>query len=141
MTDEDLEIETVQARRPTAEERYYHEIGYKDPVETTTRIEETAKYLLGIIAGISGVYLSAYKLSIGKTPVANLWCFLPFLFWAAAMILLIFVIFPMKYETYKDEPESLKKAVLSARNCKYILLSIGTFSFIIGIISAIFAFR
>jgi uncharacterized membrane protein YsdA (DUF1294 family) len=89
MNDEDLEIEAVPARRPTAEEQYYHEMSHKDPVETTTRIEETAKYLLGIIAGISGVYLSAYQLSIGKTPVTNFWCFLPFLFWAAAMILLI----------------------------------------------------
>jgi hypothetical protein len=133
MNDEDLEIEAVPARRPTAEEQYYHEMSHKDPVETTTRIEETAKYLLGIIAGISGVYLSAYQLSIGKTPVTNFWCFLP-------MILLILVIFPQKYETLKDEPASLKKAVLSARDRKYRRLFAGTFLFIIGIISAVFAF-
>ena len=141
MSDEELGIETVPARRPTAEEKYYHEMSYKAPVETTTRIEETAKYLLGIIAGISGVYLSAYQLSIGKTPVTNFRCFLPFLFWAAAMILLVLVIFPMKYETYKNEPESLKRAVLSARNLKYYCLSAGTFLFIIGIVSALFTFQ
>ncbi len=69
--------------------------------QTTTRIEDTAKFLLGITAGTSGLYLSAYKLAMGKATVTGLLWSLPFLFWAAAIVLLILVIFPQKYETFK----------------------------------------
>ena len=134
------EIETAPARKLTAEEKYYDELIYKDPVESTTRMEDTAKFLLGITAGTSGLYLSAFKLSMGKATVTGLFWFLPFLIWALAIVSLILVIFPEKYETYKDEPASLKSAILKARDRKYQRLFVGALFFILGIFFGVFAF-
>ena len=99
MNPDQTEIETVPARKMTEEERYYDELIYKDPVESTIRMEETAKFLIGITAGTSGLYLSAFKLAVGNTTVSGIVWFLPFLLWALAIISLILVIFPEKYET------------------------------------------
>ncbi len=108
-------------------------------IETApARIEETAKFLLGISAGTSGLYLSVFKLAMGKTAVAGFPLFLPFLFWAAAMVLLVLVIFPQKYETYKNEPASMKNVFLKARTIKYRRLFAGTLLFILGILSGVF---
>ncbi|MCP4351270.1 MAG: hypothetical protein GY795_37880 [Desulfobacterales bacterium] len=140
MENEQTEIEELPSRSVTDEDRYYEELLYKDPVETTTRTEETAKFLLGITAGTSGLYLSAYKLAMGKATVSGLVWFAPFFFWAFSIISLVLVIFPQKYETYKDEPASLKRAVLKARDRKYRRLFAGTLFFIFGIFSCIFTF-
>ena len=132
MNPDQTEIETVPARKMTEEERYYDELIYKDPVESTIRMEETAKFLIGITAGTSGLYLSAFKLAVGNTTVSGIVWFLPFLLWALAIISLILVIFPEKYETYKDEPASLKRAILKARTRKYTRLFVGSLLFIFG---------
>jgi hypothetical protein len=141
MTDEPAQIETAPARSPTKEEIYYDELERKDPVDTTKRIEETAKFLLGITAGTSGFYLSAVKLTMGKTATAGFFTLLPFLIWAGAMIALILVIFPQKYSTYKHEPASVKQAILLARDRKYRRLVLGTLLFMMGIISGAWAFN
>ncbi len=140
MKSEQTEIEEIPSRPMTDEDRYYEELGYKDPVETTTRIEDTAKYLMGIAAGTSGLYLSAFKLTIGRGTVSELIWFIPFLFWSASIISLILVIFPQKYETCKNEPDSLKRAVLKARERKYWKLFAGTVFFIFGILSGVLPF-
>ncbi len=140
MDTEQTDIETAPARTLTEEERFYDELIYKDPVETAARIEDTAKFLLGITAGASGLYLSAYKLAMGRGTVTGCLWFLPFLLWASAMVALILVIFPQKYETFKNEPASLKKAIIKARDRKYRRLFAGTLLFILGIFSSIFAF-
>lgn len=140
MNTDQTEIETVPARKLTEEEKYYDELFYKDSVESTNRMEDTAKFLLGITAGTSGLYLSAFKLSKGKATVTGVLWFLPFLIWALAIVSLILVIFPEKYETYKNEPASLKSAILKARDRKYQRLFVGTLLFIFGIFSGVFAF-
>ncbi len=140
MENEQTEIEEVPSRSVTDEDRYYAELLYKDPAETTARTEDTAKFLMGITAGTSGLYLSAYKLAMGKATVSGLTWFLPFFFWAFSIISLILVIFPQKYETFRNEPASLKRAVLKARDRKYRRLFAGTLFFILGIFSCIFTF-
>ncbi len=71
MANENDRIEEISSRSMTDEEHYYYELSYKDPAETTTRIEETAKFLIGITSATSGLYLSACKLAMGKATVSS----------------------------------------------------------------------
>lgn len=127
------------ARRTTAAERYYHELRYKDAPETVRRLEDTAKILLGVFAGASGLYLAAYKLAFGAAPVSAVRWYIPFVLWAAAMIALLMVITPQKYEITAST-ESFKTAVIAARDRKYRRLLIGVGLFIAGLLAGVAAF-
>ncbi len=52
MENEQTETEELPSRSVTDEDRYYEELLYKDPAETTAP-EDTAKFLMGITAGTS----------------------------------------------------------------------------------------
>ena len=49
--------EELTSRSLTAEEKYYYERSYKEPIESIARIEETAKFLTGVAATMSGLFL------------------------------------------------------------------------------------
>jgi hypothetical protein len=133
------DIEEVVSRPLSDEERYYAEQYYKEPVESLKRVEETAKYLIGTSSATSGLYLAAFKLSFGDVKVHPVWL-IPFLCWAAAILLLIVVLLPRKYETGKNEPASFKAAFQEAHVYKFRRLMFGAACFILGILSAAMLF-
>ncbi len=136
------EITEIRSSRLSEEDRYYYEQSYKEPVESITRIEEMAKFLTGATATISGLYLSALKLSVGEHAVPRMaWHIpIPFIFWILSIITLVLVLFPQPYATGRDEPESWKKAFTQARKRKFRYLFAGTLLFVAGMISAIYPF-
>jgi len=140
MSNHDNDIEEIVSRPMTDEERYYVEQYYKEPVECLKLIEETAKFLIGAGAGTSGLYLSAFKLSLGEQTVSRGIWFVPFLLWAFSILALILVLLPRKYDTGKNEPASYKAAFLKAQQIKYRWLLWGAGFFVLGILTAIFPF-
>ncbi|MBI2877011.1 MAG: hypothetical protein HYY20_09035 [Candidatus Tectomicrobia bacterium] len=93
------EIEERPSRPLTDEERYFFEHSYKEPVESIARIEETAKFLVGATATTSGLFLAAFKLSLGSQTVSSPAWFVPFLCWAISILGLVLVLFPQEYRT------------------------------------------
>jgi hypothetical protein len=132
--------ETIASRRLTDEQRYFFERAYKEPVESIPRLEEVAKFLVGATATTSGLFLAAFKLSLGDTTITGLAWFLPFLCWALGIVAFILVLFPQTYRTGRDEPASWKAAFLQARRRKYGWLFVGTLLFIAGLFAAVYPF-
>ncbi len=140
MGHERTEIEDIPSRKMTDVDRYYEDLLIRNPAESTARIEDTAKFLLGITSGTSGLYLSAYKLAMGKAVASGISWFLPFMAWAISIIFLVLVIFPQKYDTFKNEPDSLKRGFLEAMKRKYNRLCAGTIFFVLGILLGVVSF-
>ena len=137
---ENGEIQELTSRPLTDEERYFFEHSYKEPVESITRIEEAAKFLVGATATTSGLFLAAFKLSLGDKTVSDPAWFVPFICWAISILAFILVLFPETYRTGSGEPASWKKAFLQARKRKFRWLFVGTAFFVAGILSAVYPF-
>jgi len=129
------EIERISSEPMSDEDRYYLERAWKEPVESISRIEDTAKFLIGATAGTSGLFLSALRLAVGSSAVMSgyQWM-LPFICWSLSVICLVLVLFPRRYNTYENAPQAWKKAFLSAGKWKYAFLCLGTLLFILGIL-------
>ncbi len=138
MEQEDEPVDELTSRPLTDEERYFFEYAYKEPVESITRIEEVAKFLIGATATTSGLFLAAFKISQGQTPVSGLAWLVPFVCWAISILVQIVVLMPHEYRVGRSEPASWQRAFRQARTRKYRWLLIGTVFFIAGIISAVY---
>jgi hypothetical protein len=134
------DVEEIPSRRMTDEERYFFERAYKEPVESLARLEEVAKFLVGAAATTSGLFLAAFKLSLGNRTITHWTWFLPFLCWGLGIVALILVLFPQTYRTGRHEPASWKEAFLQARKRKYGWLFVGTVLFIAGLFAAVYPF-
>ncbi len=140
--DETVE-ELTPSRALTDEERYYHEQSYKAPVESLSRMEDTAKFFIGATATTSGLFASAlkvasdFKLTLNNPYVAGLAWFLPFGLWAMSIIAFVCVLLPHNYATGRNEPSSWRAAFEEAGRRKFRRLTIGAALFILGILSAI----
>ncbi len=90
----DENAETLDSRKLTAEEQFYLETAYKEPVESIKRIEETARFLVGAVATTSGLLVAALKVSVGTEPLGGSFWWMPFVLWCISIILLVFVLLP-----------------------------------------------
>ncbi|MDP8207243.1 MAG: hypothetical protein P9L92_11310 [Candidatus Electryonea clarkiae] len=132
------EIAYFIGEEPTPEELFFYEQSYKEPVESISRIEETAKFLVGAVTTVTGLFLAALKLSHGKETVTGLTWYLPFLLWSVSIILLLLVLIPREYKYGKSIPAAYRDALIKARNWKYGWLMFGAALFIAGLLSAVF---
>ena len=135
------ETERLPSQRLTAEDKYYLEQAYKDPVESAARLEETAKFLIGATAMTSGLFAAAYKLALGKATATGITWFLPFLFWAASILMLTLVLLPNRYEVVRHSPADYRTAMLRARDRKWLRLAFGAGLFAVGLLFAVLPFQ
>jgi len=129
----------LASRKLTDEEQYFLEYATKEPVDSLARLDEVAKFLIGASATTSGLFVAAYKLSLGeKAVVPGPAGLAPFLLWAGSIVALLCVLLPHWYQTGKNEPAAWKDAVLRARQRKYRWLLAGAVLFILGIMAAVY---
>ncbi len=130
------QIAELTGRPLSAEEKFYREAAFKEPVESSARIEETAKFLAGAVATSGGLLLAALKLSLsGPSKWNGLWL-IPLALWWLSLLALILVLLPQKYTVGKNEPAAWRGAYLQARNRKYAWLLAGAILFIVGLAAA-----
>ncbi len=132
-------IDAIPSRKPTDEEQFYIEYAYKEPVDSITRIEDVAKFLLGATVTASGLMAAAVKISQGTKPLSDGIWWAPFVCWAASIVAFIFVLFPQPYPTGENEPATWKAALNKARWRKYGILTVGAMFFVCGLFAAILA--
>lgn len=129
----------LPSRKLTDEERHYLEYAVKEPVDSLTRLDEVAKFLLGASATTSGLFVAAYKFALGpNATLPGLGGWLPFLLWAGSILAFLRVLLPQTYQVGQQEPASWKAAVLQARTHKYHWLQVGTWAFCLGIVAAVY---
>lgn len=135
-----MEDNRVKGIPLSGEDEFYPGQAYREPVERIARFEEAAKFLAGATATTSGLYLAAYKISMGKATSASFGWILPFLSWSISLILLVLVLLPAHYGHYKNDPPSIKAAFQRSGRMKYSFLFGGVFFFVTGILLAVLPF-
>ena len=131
------EVEELQSKRLSAEEQYFYERSYQEPAEGAGRIEEAAKSLATATAAVSGLFLSAFKLTLGDDKPEGLAWLVPFVFWTLSFAALIFVLLPQRYPAGKSEPDAWRRAFEEARDRKYRRLVWGAALLMAGIVSGV----
>ncbi len=135
---DDDSVEEIPGRALTDEEQYYVEQYYKHPVESIRKIEDTAKFLFGATAMVSGLFATATKLlHESVSPGSPLW-FLPFAAWILGLVALLAVLHPLGYVAGKKVPAECRAAFVEARDLKYRRLVAGTLLFVAGLLLALF---
>lgn len=133
-------VEELEVRPATSEEIFYHELSWKEPVEGIARIEEVAKFMVGAVATTSGLFLAAFKLSVGSGTVSALAWYVPFICWAFSILSQLVVLLPRVYPAGMNEPASWKRELLRARRWKYRWLCGGASFFVFGILAGVYPF-
>lgn len=136
MTTNSSQQSEIAGRPLTDEQRYYHELSYKEPADSIGRIEEMAKFLVGAVSATSGLVLAALGLALGDARAGGGWFYAPVLLWSASVLLLVLVLLPRRYAAGQREPEAWKQALLSARAYKYSCLLTGAALFVLGLLAA-----
>lgn len=126
----------IPGRQLTAEEQYFYELSYKEPVESIARIEEMAKFLAGAVTGVSGLFLAAFRLALAGQPAEGMIWYAPVVLWGASLAALMLVLLPGWYATGKNEPAAWQAACKRARWYKYVSLCAGAVLFIAGLVAA-----
>lgn len=121
----DAEIEELPARRASDEEVFYLQKAREEFFRSLERIEETAKYVIGAVGAVAGLFLAGMQVKLAvnpKLPQASLK--LPFLLWGISLILAVLVFFPFPYRSVYRSPQQIRRAFSRARRVKWGLLPV-----------------
>ncbi|MDZ7292929.1 MAG: hypothetical protein ONB44_24245 [candidate division KSB1 bacterium] len=138
------ETETMLESRPaTDDELFYLKLARDEFAASFSRIEETAKYLIGAIGAVAGLVLAGMQVKLavsqgqGAPGTALTW---PFVLWGVSALCAIFVFFPLPYRHYSGSPQSIRQKFVKARKVKWSLLLISTLTFAAGLLVAAWQF-
>lgn len=136
------EAETVlESRRAAEEESFYLELAREEFAASISRIEETAKYLIGAVGAVAGLLLAGMQLKIAVNPnLPQSILTPPFILWGASALFAIFTFFPLPYSHYRHEPNAIRRSFDRARWIKWSLLLASALSFAAGVFVAAFRF-
>ena len=130
---------TVQGSKLSPREQFYYEQGFKEPVDSITRIEETAKLLLGTITACAGVLLTSLKIivSVDENTSFFVGSWVVIGCWAVALMFLVNVVTPLPWKTRVDDPTSLESTYRTIRKSKAMSLWIGVVLFVFGLFAGL----
>lgn len=127
---------TIEGGQPSAEEEFYLEAEFKEPVESLDRLEDLARFLITVQTTLAGLLISALRISLPKNTTLNPWWLLPLGLWCAATLCFLLALIPRQYAHGKSQPKSFKEALISAQQYKWQKLKLGVFGFLAGLIAA-----
>jgi hypothetical protein len=109
-----------------------------DQQKAPERLEETAKYLSGIVSIALTIFISNQAKEV--VGAAENWLVGAVLLWMLAVVLSMFVLFPWRYSFVSDAPQSIQDAYSRVVKTKRLLLIISMIAFLIGLGSAVWGF-
>jgi len=127
----------LPSRAATEEEQFYLKLAREEFSASLSRLEETAKYLIGAVGAVAGLLLSALQLKIAvspnalQTPLTG-----AFSLWGASALLAILVVMPLPYRHFHNSPAAIRASFSRARWWKWILLLLSTLAFGAGLFIA-----
>lgn len=102
------------------------------------RLEETAKYLTGIISISLTIFIS--NPPKGLAAWTSSWFTTATIIWMASAVLSIFVLFPWRYTLNEDSPEDIKRAYAKITKRKRRVLVLTLVAFLLALGLATYAF-
>ena len=132
----------VLGEKPSKRDKFYQELGYREPVDSITKIEEAAKFLAGAVTFSCGALLTAMKIGIELADKKELpivpWCVVMGL-WIASLLWLLLVLLPISDHVRTDSPTELESSFRKSRTKKYRYLVSGTICFVAGLVAGLVA--
>ena len=131
-------VQQLKARPVNEEDAHFLRLAREELPESLKRIEETARYIIGAVGAVAGLFLAGMQVKIAVIPkggppglsTAPLWL------WGVSMLLAVLTIFPFPYVYYKGSPESFRRYLKTARWVKWFLLLFSALTFGAGLILA-----
>ena len=144
MNEPQVEEQTIEVpgRALSPGDQFYRELGYREPVDSISRIEDTARILIGVVTACAGVFLTTVKV-INSVPatkdvdIGNSWFVL--VFWGIGLLCLLDVVTPLPWKTRVDNPADLKATYRKIRRRKAVCLWIGMVMFLLGMVTGLMA--
>lgn len=113
----------------------------EDIQKAPERLEETAKFLVGIISISLTIFLSDRP--EGLAPWTAGWFVAATVWWLLSALLGFFVLFPWRYRFHEDSPEDIQRAygritrtkrrlLLGSLACFFVALGVGAYALLFG---------
>ena len=127
----------LKGRRPSEDELDWRRHTREDLQKVPERLEQTAKFLVGIIGICLTIFLTKRPEGLGTATPALFWwasaC------WLLAAIVSMGVMFPRRYTYWEDDLDSIMETHRKIRNWKWALLLASAFLFFGGLVCAVVA--
>lgn len=133
---ENSKPELIKSRKPNKEDEFWLRVSREKILKGIEQIEETAKFLVGAITAVTGIFLAADKIAGPKltnltSPGLSL---VPYLCWVTSLIFAILVVFPLVYSYKRDAPASIAKTHIRIMWTKWIFLLLSGLLFALGVV-------
>jgi len=128
----------LKAQAPTEAELAWLAHAQAEQQKTPERIEETAKYIAGIVAISLTIFIDKRPDDLAEW--TDDWLTTVAVVWGIATLLSLFVLLPWRYKYRKDNPASIEAAFKKVSKVKYITLWASVICFLVALGMAIFAF-
>lgn len=133
---ENSKPELIKSRKPNEEDEFWLRVSREKILKSIEQIVETAKFLVGAVTAVTGLFLAADKIAGPK--LTNLTSpglpLAPYLCWVASLIFAILVIFPLIYSHKRDAPASIAKTHIRIMWTKWIFLLLSGLLFALGVV-------
>jgi hypothetical protein len=137
MHDTNKPIRKLESRPATDEELFYLKIARDEFTASLSRIEETAKYIIGAVGAVAGLFLAGLQVKIAIKPdLKGDVTAIPFWLWGVSLLCAIFVILPLPYRHAENAPLEIRRSIEKSRWVKWILLLISAIAFASGLLVA-----
>lgn len=131
----------LESRKSSDEELFYLTLAREEFAASMSRIEDTAKYLIGAVGAVAGLLFAGLQVKAAVNPqlpqASLLW---PILLWGVSVFAAILVFFPLPYRHYRNAPNAIRLSFEKARWMKWSLLLASALSFAGGLLVAAFQF-
>ena len=130
-------IRKLESRPATEEDLFYLKMARDEFTASLSRIEETAKYLIGAVGAVAGLFLAGLQVKIAVKPeLKESIVTMPFWLWGVGLLCAIFVILPLPYRHDENAPQSIRRSFARARWVKWSLLLVSAIALTAGLIVA-----
>ncbi len=116
-------IPKLSSRRSTEEEVFLLQKAREEFFRNLERIEEAAKYVIGAVGAVAGLFLAGLQVKLAVNPkLTQTPLEVPFLLWGISLILAILVFLPFPYRSVHRSPKHIHRVFSRARWIKWSLL-------------------
>ncbi|MGB5828206.1 MAG: hypothetical protein WBH22_17420 [Pseudomonas mandelii] len=135
---QEQETTILQTQAPTEAELAWLAHAQAEQQKTPERIEETAKYLAGIIAISLTIFID--KRPDGLAEWTSNWLTTSAVLWGVAALVSLFVLLPWRYRYKADNPASIEMAFGRVTKVKYVLLWISVICYLVALGLGVYVF-
>lgn len=139
MSEQEEQAKILKAKKATPEIKSWHEYALSSKHREPERLEDAAKYLVGIISVCITLFLQNTP-DVLASQTQSMIVAAGIMFWLVALILAFVVIRPKKYPYIKQSAQSIQEMHEKVIHFKNIRLNVSIVFFVIGLLLLVAVF-